>query len=124
MLSNPLFWMETQFLSDRSREQLRSIIPLWKQYRKELTTADVSPIGEEPSGEALTGFLADIPDSSHLLLFRESTDRTSLTVTLPFQPTAIEKLAEKAPSAVSQNGRDITVTFGAPRSYVWLKITK
>lgn len=124
MLSNPLFWMETQFLSDKARADLKSIIPVWKQYREELTTADVRPVGEEPSGASLTGFAADIGDSIHVILFREATERDTVTVDLGAYLSAIEIIKEKAPATATADGSRLTVTFAEERSYVWLKIAK
>ncbi len=124
MLSNPLFWMETQFLSDKARADLKSIIPAWRQYRAELTHADVRPIGEEPSGASLTGFVADAGDSLHVILFREATDRDTLTVDLGVEPSSIEVIKEKSPATVTSDGTRLTATLSEPRSYLWLKLAK
>ena len=124
MLSNPLFWMESQFLSDKSRAELKSVIPLWKKYREKLTHADVSPIGEEPSGNSLTGFIAECDDSFHLLVFRENTDRDTLTVTLPEAPSGYEMIAAKSDATVSLVGNIVSVTQSKNRSYVWVRLDK
>ena len=121
MLSNPLVWMETQFLSEKSRAQLKSIIPIWKKHRAELTNADVRPIGEEPSGEALTGFAAECGDKLHILLFRESTDRDTITLDLGHELSGVEVIAEKHHATVKADGSSITVTIPEARSYVWLR---
>ncbi len=124
MLSNPLFWMETQFLSEKARADLKSIIPVWKQYREELTHADVRPIGEEPSGASLTGFAADTGDSLHLILFREATDRDTLSVDLGVELSGVELIKEKCPTSVTFDGSRLTATLTEPRSYLWLKLAK
>ena len=124
MLSNPLFWMETQFLSDKARADLKSIIPVWKQYREELTRADVRPIGEEPSGASLTGFAADTGDSLHLILFREATDRDTITVDLGVELSSVEVIKEKCPTSVTVDGSRLTATISAPRSYIWITAKK
>ena len=120
MFSNPLFWMETQFLSEKSRAELKSIIPIWKKHRAELTSADVRPIGEEPNGEALTGFAAECGDKLHILLFREATDRDTITVNLGHELSSVEVIAEKCPVTVNAQGAEVTVKISEPRSYVWL----
>ena len=124
MLSNPLFWMETQFLSDKARADLKSIIPLWKQYREELTHADVRPIGEEPSGASLTGFAADTGDLLHVILFREATDRDTVTVDLGVELSSVEIIKEKCPASVTVDGSRLTATLTEPRSYTWIKLKK
>lgn len=124
MLSNPLFWMETQFLSEKSRSLLKPLIALWKKYRTELTVADVSPIGEEPSGESVTGFLADADSSLHLLVFRESTDKNTLTVRLPRAAKTAEVIAANSECKVSLEGDCVTVSLAAPRSFAWVKLNK
>ena len=123
MLSNPLFWMETQFLSEKSRSLLKPLIALWKKHRTELTTADVSPIGDEPSGESVTGFLADADSSLHLLVFRESTDKNTLTVRLPRAAKTAEVIAENSECKVSLDGESVTVTLASERSFAWVKLS-
>ena len=124
MLSNPLFWMETQFLSDKARADLKSIIPVWKQYREALTHADVRPIGEEPSGASLTGFAAETDDSIHLVLIREATERDTITLDLDSSLAGYELIAEKSPTTVILDGGKLTVRFSEPRTYTWLRLKK
>lgn len=124
MLSNPLFWMETQFLSEKSRAELKSIIPTWKQYREELTHADVRPIGEEPSGASLTGFAAETDDAVHLLLFREATDRNTFDIDLGIDVSNCEVIAEKGDTDIVFYETILSVGFSEPRSFVWLRIAK
>ena len=124
MLSNPLFWMESQFLSEKSRALLKAIIPTWKKYRKELTHADVRPIGEEPSGESLTGFIAETDTAIHLTAFREVTDRNTLTVKLPSAVRSYELIAAKSDTEIILNGDTVTVKMSSPRSYAWIKLDK
>ena len=123
MLSNPLFWMETQFLSDRCRAKLKKIIPIWKQYREVFASCDVSPIGDEPSGTSMTGFLADAGDECHLVLFREATDEKAKTYKLPREIGSVEILSSNTTVKTSEDGNKITVTFGKKRSYAWLKVS-
>jgi alpha-galactosidase len=124
MLSNPLFWMETQFLSDKARSALKSIIPLWKQYRAELTEADVYPIAEEPSGSSLTGFIADCADAVHLLLFREVTERDSLTLDTDLDFSGAQVIKANAACEVCTKDGGIVARISEPRSYVWLRASK
>ena len=122
MLSNPLFWMETQFLSDRCRAKLKKIIPLWREYREAFAKADVYPIGEEPSGASMTGFSADLGDECHLVLFREVTDKKQATYTLSREIDSVELISANTSSEHTVSGNEISVKFGKKRSYVWLKV--
>jgi len=122
MLSNPLFWMETQFLPEECRERLKRIIPLWKEHRVNLTVADVYPIGEEPTGLSMTGFVADAGDEKHILLFREATERDSFTFDVGFDASGAELLASNGSVSFTAKNNTVTVTFDKMRSYAWLKI--
>lgn len=124
MLSNPLFWMETQFLSERARADLKAVIPLWKQYRESFAHADVRPTGETPTGASLTGFIADTGDSLHVILLREATERDAITVDLGITPASIELIAEKTETSHAVHGTTLTVAFSSQRSYVWLRLAK
>lgn len=71
MLSNPLFWMETQFLSEERIKELNNLLPLWKELRNEIVKAEIVPIGQKPTGASFTGF--KIGDK-YALLFREDNE--------------------------------------------------
>ncbi|MBQ9116973.1 MAG: glycoside hydrolase family 97 catalytic domain-containing protein, partial [Clostridia bacterium] len=74
MLSNPLFWMEMQFLSNDRRKQLDKIMPVWKECRNAIAECDVLPIGDKPNGRAFCGFyLSRNGRPEYLLLFRQLT---------------------------------------------------
>ncbi len=75
MLSNPLFWMELQFLPDYRRTELAPIMKVWREMREDIASADISPIGQCPDGRSFTGFKINGEEKSYLLLFREVTDR-------------------------------------------------
>ena len=122
MVSNPLFWMETQFLSERCRAKLKKIMPIWREYREAFAKGDVSPIGEEPTGMSMTGFSVDLGGECHLILFREATDKKSAAYTLPSEIDSVELLSANTTAEHSVDGNHLTVTFGKKRSYVWLKV--
>lgn len=56
MLSNPLFWMELQNLSDENTKRLKNILSFWKKYSDIFSESDVIPIGKRPCGRSFTGF--------------------------------------------------------------------
>ncbi|MEA4823255.1 MAG: alpha-galactosidase [Clostridiaceae bacterium] len=72
MLANPLVWMELQHLPESDRAVLADTIAVWKKYRKDFFSADVSPISDEPSGVSWTGFEVR-GTRRYALLFRERT---------------------------------------------------
>jgi len=76
MVSNPLFWMETQFLSENRIKELNRILPLWKELRRDFVKSEIIPIGERPSGSAFTGFKI-VGEKTYAIVFREDTYKTS-----------------------------------------------
>ena len=123
MFSNPLFWMETQYLSDNCREKLKNIVPLWRMYRDEILNSDVYPIGEEPSGASMTGFVAESDGVIHLLLFREHTDRESFTFDIGNNiGEEAELVQSNTEVSFTKDGGRISVKFGKKAAYAWFRI--
>lgn len=121
MVSNPLFWMETQFLTQERRDQLMRVLPVWKEHRQILAGADVTPIGEAPCGRAVTGFCARAGEETYLVLIRESTDRERFTYQLPAEIGEPAVLASNGEASLSVNGPFLTVEFSKERQYLFLK---
>lgn len=71
MVSNPLFWMETQFLSENRIDELNNILPLWKELRQEFIKSEIIPIGEKPDGFSFTGFKIQ-GENTYAVVFREN----------------------------------------------------
>lgn len=124
MLSNPLFWMETQFLSSVARESLKKIISKWREYREELTYADVVPIGDEPTGKAFTGFMADSGEFVHLLLFRESCEGAEHDFAINTEIKDAELIHSNTDVEISVDKKTVKASFGKMRSYAWIKVRK
>ena len=124
MVSNPLLWMEMQHLSAENRKRLRNIITEWKQYRQELLAADVRPIGEEPSGASLTGFIADSEDALHVILLREVSDRDTFSLDLGAGYDAPVLVASNTKTTVTLENGKLTATLEDRRSFVWLRLQK
>jgi len=121
MVSNPLFWMEMQRLSEERKAQLQRVMPVWKQYRRELAAADVIPIGEEPSGRAMTGFCAVNGDDAYLVLLREGTARDTFTYALPVEVENLQILASNTDAALTAQKGGVTARLDAQRTYVFAK---
>ena len=123
MLSNPLFWMEMQFLSEERRAELAPVMAVWKEHREALATMDVCPIGEKPNGRSLTGFVvSDGEEAKYLLLFREVTDRSSAFISAPVKAAAAEILSANGEVSVEILDGAVRVEFKEPRSYAFVRI--
>lgn len=121
MLSNPLFWMEMQFLSKPRRDELARLMPVWRQHRDTLGRADVSPIGEKPSGRSFSGFYVQSGETVYLLLFRENTEEREYCFALPqhgLQSPAL--LASNTDVRITLSDAGVRVSFGKPRGYALL----
>lgn len=124
MLSNPLFWMEMQFLSDERRAQLIPLMNVWKEHRHALAKADVMPIGEIPSGRSNTGFYISVDGKpEYLLLFREATDRAVATFTLPVESATAEVLYSNADAQIKIENGVAMAEFSKPRAYAFVKLS-
>ena len=123
MLSNPLFWMEMQYLSPQRREELAPLMAVWKEHRENFAKMDVSPIGEKPLGRSMTGFLvSDRREARYLLLFREVTDRTSAILSAPVKAAKAEILATNTDASVEILDGAVRMELKDPRSYVLVRI--
>ncbi len=126
MVSSPLLWCELSSLSPHCREELKRILPLWKQYREELHGGDCLPIGDCPDGTTTSGFLTMSDDRSvcHLLLLRDLDTDASHTYSLPIscEEYDIEILTGNGSSEVVSG--QIRCTLPDQRSYLWLRLKK
>ena len=120
-VSNPLFWMEMQFLTEERRKQLSRILPVWKNHREALAEADVTPLGDLPDGRSRTGFCAVNGDDVYLVLLREVTDGDTAVFTLPEGISDPEILAQNGDIALSVQDKTLTAIFSAPRTYAFIK---
>jgi hypothetical protein len=73
MMGVPLFFFETQLLSEPRRAEVKPLIATYKQHRDALHAGTVYPLGAEPDGRSWTGFQSVERDSrsGYLTLFRE-----------------------------------------------------
>ncbi len=123
MLSNPLFWMELQFLSEERRAQLAPLLAIWKEHRAALADADVMPIGEKPCGTAHTGFyVSKNGEAKYLLVLREFTKRDTATFVLPVERCDAKVLASNTDIKVTVENGQATVTFAKPRAYAFIEL--
>ncbi len=122
MLSNPLFWMELQFLSDENTEKLKNIISFWHSYREIFKNSDVSPIGEKPSGRSFTGFRIKNGNDEYALLFREATGSENGVFVMPNEVTDARVLLSNAEVSLQCIGKALNASFSKPRAYAFIKL--
>lgn len=73
LMSSPIFFQETQYYSQKAREQIRPLLEIYKKHRKEMYAGYVFPVGDEPDNKSWTGFQNYNPEtnSGYLTIFRE-----------------------------------------------------
>jgi hypothetical protein len=73
LMSSPLFFQETQFLSKEAVNEIKPILATYKKVRNEIIDSYVYPIGDEPNNETWAGFQAYKQGSKvgYVNLFRE-----------------------------------------------------
>lgn len=72
-MAAPSCFMLTQLLESAEREELKKIISIYKENRKEIFESYVFPIGAEPNNASWTGFQMYHPErkTGYLMVFRE-----------------------------------------------------
>ena len=81
--ANMLLWFAPSTISKEERKEVSKITSLHKSYSERIVNGRVSPIGDEPSPTALTGFrLINPVEGDMISLFREINCETS-SFTLP-----------------------------------------
>ena len=86
LFANPLLWTAPSKITQKSKDTIKKITSLHKKYRDELALCQITSIGEQPNGKAITGFLAcnKVNKKKFLLLFREKDSLTNkITLQLP-----------------------------------------
>ena len=127
MAASPLIWCELGSLSERCRNDLKRIIPLWRKYREELYSGVTLPVGPCPDGTTTSGFLAVPPDGSfcHLLLLRDLDPESEHEFRLPFSPAdgRCEFLAGTG-GWEAAGGTRVRCSLPGERSYLWLRFSR
>lgn len=120
MLSNPLFWMEMQFLSEERRAELKKIMPIWNEIKEELSSAVVTPIGQKPTGRSIAGFKVSVNNKDkYLLIFRESTSEESFSFKTDSEA---ELLASNNEVTLTNSNGILEIKFKNQRSYALIKL--
>lgn len=125
MLSNPLFWMEMQFLPENRRKELAPLMKVWKEHRHDFARADVIPIGDKPNGRSFTGFYLTVDGKpAYMLLFREVTDTPNGIISANVPACDAEILMTNGDVQVSVDEGVVCMNFKEPRTYALVRLHK
>jgi len=127
MMSCPLAWMELSSLPEDDAERLKRVIKVYQELKDELSTADVSPIGQRPNGFAHTGFLADCKNGTGIavLLTEPLTKCENYTYELPTDrfSSAQILLTDQPNASVTVECGKIVLSNTPERSYMICRLT-
>ena len=101
MFANPLIWLAPSLLPDDTKKVFRKMIDLHLKYRTQIFEEEIYPLGGEPGGKALTGFISTNADGTKgfILVFRELDGPESAIWDIPFIKNESVKITEIAASA-------------------------
>ena len=101
MFANPLIWLAPSLLPDDTKKVFRKMIDLHLKYRTQIFEEEIYPLGGEPGGKALTGFISTNADGTKgfILVFRELDGPESAVWDIPFIKNESVKITEIAASA-------------------------
>lgn len=73
MMGLPLFFQEVQLYTESARKEIRPLLSLYRQHRREIASGFVFPIGDEPCDAAWSGFQSHQleTETGYLTVFRE-----------------------------------------------------
>ncbi len=115
LFASPLLWMSPSLVKPEIAGRLQGMLELHRRYRAEWRDALISPLGNRPDGEALTGFYAD---SGWVLMFRELWAPRTAHWQLPAFKTA-ELIHATSDAELNADG---SVGLGLPGSWALFKV--
>ncbi len=84
IFANPLMWFEISNLSDEYKKQMKYMINLCRPIRKKIAQSNVYPVGEEPDGFSLSGFISvDRDKNGYAGIFRAAGSEDSIEMCVP-----------------------------------------
>lgn len=122
MLSNPLFWMEMQFLTDEDSAKLKAMISVFKQYGRVFSEGDVAPIGQTPSGRSFTGFYIRHGGEEYALVFREATEKDTGRYFVTTDQTNAEVICANADVTACVEEDMLKVRFSKAKAFALLRL--
>lgn len=121
LVSNPLLWMEVQNLEDDDKSKIKHILKIWESHRIALSNTDIIPIGNEPNGSALTGFLCIGGHYGYVVAIREVCEREELKIDLPPGMRKIELLASSDGIELENDKEVLRIRFTDYRQYAFCR---
>ena len=125
----PSCFMLTQLLEPEEKEELKKIIGIYKEHRKDIFESFVFPIGDEPDNASWSGFQMYNPEkrSGYLMIFRELHNKQPVRkMKLRFlknQQVRIFDLEQPGKSSDKFIDKDgmIELTIAQPADYLFIK---
>ncbi len=120
--ANPLGWCELQHLPQEDRDQLSTLLNVWKTYREEWAQGTILPLGECPCGSGISALASVSRDPSrlHLMLYRGRGNASSV-MSAPIQTADAWKtrtLYGHGEALLTENG--LRVEVASPLGFCWL----
>jgi len=126
-MAAPSCFMLTQLLQPKEREELKKIIGIYKENRKEIWESYVFPIGDEPNNASWTGFQFYHPEkkSGYLMVFRElHNNETEHELELNFlhnERVELLNLETNERKIVKMQGSTLNLEIDKPAGYKFIK---
>lgn len=118
IFANPLMWFEISNLSEEYKKSMKEIISLCRPIRREIAKSNVYPIGDEPDGFSISGFISvDSEESGYVAIFRAAGEESCITVDVPIVDTDYDftSLSGEGESfACTSRGK---ISFNLPQKY-------
>ena len=128
MAASPLAWMELSDVSEKSADEIASLVKVWKRERDRWYGGTMHPVGARPDGVAWTGFVSEAADGAggYALLFRELNDSADFALDLSgvfgsgFEADA-EVIAGRG--AAKFSGGRLSVSIPKKLDYLWVRLS-
>ena len=129
MMGTPLFFLETKYLSESAKAELRPVIKAYKAVQKDIFSGITYPIGDKPDDASWTGFQNHNHQSGdgYLTVFRElNNEKTEASLALRYlSPGSELKLKNMLTNevqvlALSANGK-ISLNIPEAPGFLFLK---
>lgn len=122
LFANPLVWLAPSKLDLATRAIYREGLRLRRQYGHQIAAGEIFPIGNEPDGRSVTGFLSHHFETAtgFLIIFRELGGPSQATLKLPFvgnRHLLLKSLSDNSPSIGKHCEADLEVTLNLPASF-------
>ncbi len=111
LFANPLLWLAPSTISAQLLTTYRKIMDLHLKYRQQIFAGEIAPIGQQPNGSAITGFIShnQDEDTGMLILFRERNASKSIHCNIKQlidRKYRFEIIYESTPSTIKQGEAD------------------